>query len=388
MRQIVGIICEYNPFHNGHKYQIDRIKAEMPGSYIVAIMSGNTTQRGEFSMLDKHLRAEIALELGVDLVLEIPFPYSSSTAEIFASAGVEIAMQLGCSHLAFGVENCDVDYLLKLANVIDSNELNEAIKPFLEDKKQSYIVAKENALRALGYSTTLYSNDMLAVEYIRAINKKGAKITPFAIKRIGAGYNDTSKQEIMSASGIREEFYTTGKITTVPYEVQEKYAIAIKEGKVLDIKKTKDFLYRLALVIPKEAFASAYDSCNEIAAIIKDSANNSKNGEEFYFGLSSKSYTRSRICRAILYAIYGVNNVDKAPKFTRLLGANKNGREILSSAKKSSLAVITKHGDARVLDQNDKNMLDTLYEIDKMHLSLMQSESSLKEAYSKKPILK
>ena len=81
MQAIVGIICEYNPFHNGHKYQIDKIKAEMPESYIVAIMSGNTTQRGEFSVFDKHLRAEIALDLGVDLVLEIPFPYSSSTAE-------------------------------------------------------------------------------------------------------------------------------------------------------------------------------------------------------------------------------------------------------------------------------------------------------------------
>lgn len=388
MQAIVGIICEYNPFHNGHKYQIDKIKEEMPESYIVAIMSGNTTQRGEFSMLDKHLRAEIALDLGVDLVLELPFPYSSSTAEIFASSGVEIAMQIGCSHLAFGIENCDINYLLNLANVIDSNELKDAIKPFLDDKKQSYIVAKENALKALGYNTSLYSNDMLAVEYIRAINKKGAKITPFAIKRVGAGYNDTSKQEIMSASGIREDFYATGKISTVPNEVQEKYSIAIKEGKVLDIKKTKDFLYRLALVIPKDALAKAYDSCNEIATIIKDSANNSKNGEEFLLGLSSKSYTRARICRTILYAIYGVTNVDKAPKFTRLLGANKNGREILSSAKKSSLTVVTKRSDAKYLDENDINMLDILYEIDKMHLTLMQNESSLKDAYSKKPILK
>jgi predicted nucleotidyltransferase len=339
-------------------------------------------------MLDKHIRAEIALDLGVDLVLELPFPYSSSTAEIFASAGVEIAMQIGCSHLAFGIENCDINYLSNLANVIDSNELKDAIKPFLDDKKQSYIVAKEDALKALGYNTSLYSNDMLAVEYIRAINKKGAKITPFAIKRVGAGYNDTSKQEIMSASGIREDFYATGKISTVPNEVQEKYSIAIKEGKVLDIKKTKDFLYRLALVIPKEALIKAYDSCNEIATIIKDSANNSKNGEEFLLGLSSKSYTRARICRTILYAIYGVTNVDKAPKFTRLLGANKNGREILSSAKKSSLTVVTKRSDAKYLDENDINMLDILYEIDKMHLTLMQNESSLKDAYSKKPILK
>lgn len=388
MQAIVGIICEYNPFHNGHKYQIDKIKAEMPESYIVAIMSGNTTQRGEFSVLDKHLRAEIALDLGVDLVLEIPFPYSSSTAEIFASAGVEIAMQIGCNYLAFGVENCDIDYLLKLASVIDSNKLNDAIKPFLEDKKQSYIVAKENALKSLGFTASLYSNDMLAVEYIRAINKKGAKISPIAIKRIGAGYNDTSKQEIMSASGIREELYNTGKIITVPNEAKEKYDPAIKEGKVLDIKKTKDFLYRLALVTPKESFAKAYDSCNEIATIIKDSANNSKNGEEFFEGLSSKSYTRARLCRTILYAIYGVTNVDKAPKFTRLLGANKHGREILSNAKKSSLTVVTKHSDAKSLDENYKNMLNTLYEIDKMHLSLMQNESSLKDAYSKKPILK
>ena len=192
MSRIVGIICEYNPFHNGHLYQIETIKNEIEDAKIVAIMSGNTTQRGQFSMLSKYKRAEIALESGVDLVLEMPFPYSSSSAEIFATAGVEIAAEIGCTDLCFGTENCNIDYISSVAQAIDSCEFERLISSELVDKKSSYIVAREKALLALGFNVSLLSNDMLGVEYVRAINKKGARITPFAIKRQGAGYNDLS----------------------------------------------------------------------------------------------------------------------------------------------------------------------------------------------------
>ena len=116
---VVGIISEYNPFHLGHKYQIDKIREEINDAKIVAIMSGNTVERGEFSIFDKQKRAEIAISCGIDAVFEMPFPYSCSTAEIFASAGVEIATKLGCDYLYFGTEKCNIEYL---TNVVEEKK--------------------------------------------------------------------------------------------------------------------------------------------------------------------------------------------------------------------------------------------------------------------------
>lgn len=388
MSKIVGIICEYNPFHKGHKYQIDKIKELIPECKIVAIMSGNITQRGEFSVLDKYKRAEIALEMGVDLVTEIPFPYSSSTAEIFACAGVEIAKQLGCDALAFGTENCDLEYLNGLANIIDSTELDDAIKKELQDKSVSYIVAKERALSKLSFNNALFANDMLATEYLRAIKKKGANITPIAIKRIGAGYNDNSECEIMSASAIRQKYIKTGNVLGVPADVQSYYSKAIEEKSFLDFEKSKDFIYRTALIIPKESIEGAFDSSKEIASIIKAAANDSKNGSEFYEKLSAKNYTRARLSRVILYAIYSIKSIDKSPKFTTLLGAKEKGREIIAKAKKSEIEIITKHSDSVALDKESTFLLEKGYELDKMHASLLLNPMDLSMVYKRKPIIK
>ena len=150
---VIGVICEYNPFHLGHKYQIDKIKEENKDAKIVAIMSGNAVQRGELAIFDKQIRAEIALICGADMVLEMPFPYSSATAEIFANAGVEIATKIGCDYLYFGTENCDLEYLKEVANAVDSPRLEEKISSYLSDKSLSYISAKQKALSDLGLET-------------------------------------------------------------------------------------------------------------------------------------------------------------------------------------------------------------------------------------------
>ncbi|MBQ3018340.1 MAG: nucleotidyltransferase family protein [Clostridia bacterium] len=388
MSKIVGIICEYNPFHKGHKYQIDKIKELIPECKIVAIMSGNSTQRGELSIIDKYKRAEIALEMGVDLVTEIPFPYSSSTAEIFACAGVEIAMQLSCNTLAFGTENCDLEYLKSLADAIDSVKLEDAIKKELQDKSVSYIVAKERALSKLGFNNVLFANDMLATEYLRAIRKKGANIMPIAVKRTGAGYNDNSECEIMSAGAIREKFIKTGNLIGVPEDAQSHYEKSIEEKSLLDFEKSKDFIYRTALIIPKESIEGAFDSSKEIASIIKSVANDSKNGSEFYENLSTKNYTRARLSRVILYAIYSIKSIDKSPKFTILLGANEKGREIISKSKKSEIKIITKHSDSAILDKESTVLLEKGYELDKMHASLLLNPMDLSMVYKRKPIIK
>lgn len=388
MSKVVGIICEYNPFHLGHKYQIDKIREEIPDAKIVAIMSGNTVQRGEFAIIEKHKRAEIALENGADLVLEMPFPYSSSTAEIFANAGVEIAAKCGCDYLYFGTENCDIHYLETIASAINSREFENALKKHLQNKKISHIVAKEKALFDMGFEQALFANDMLGVEYIRAIRKKKAKITPCAISRVGAGYNDMTECEIMSASAIREYFYQNNKFISVPKKAQHIYKNAQKTSTILSKEKSYDFLHRTALIIPRERIDKAFDSSPEIGALIKDSASNSKNGEEFFKKLTSKSFTFARVRRALLYSIYDIKMIDKAPKFAFLLGANGNGRTILNSINKDKFTVLTKHSDAKKLDPNSTVIMNLSYEISKLYYTLLEDPKPLDEVYKALPIIK
>ncbi len=386
MSKIVGIICEYNPFHLGHKYQIDKIREEMPDAKIVAIMSGNVVQRGEFAIIDKHKRAEIALDCGIDLVLEMPFPYSVSTAEIFANAGVEIASKCGCNYLYFGTENCDIDYLEMVASATNSREFENAMKKHLSHKRQSYIVAKEKALIDMGFDKSLLANDMLGVEYIRAIRKKKAKIIPRTISRIGAGYNDKSKGKIMSATAIRENYYENGEFLSVPKK--PLYKKSMKEGATLSRQKSYDFLHRISLIISRDKFDSAFDSSKEIGALIKDSANSSKNGEEFFNKLTSKSFTFARVRRVIFYALYNVLSIDKAPKFAFLLGFNSNGRDVLNGINKNKFAVITKHADSKNLNDDIIRQIELSYEVDKLYKTLLNNPEELDTIYKATPIVK
>ena len=388
MSKIVGIICEYNPFHKGHKYQIDKIKEEMPDAKIVAIMSGNTVQRGEFAIIDKHKRAEIALECGVDLVLEMPFPYSVATAEIFAHAGVEIASKCSCNYLYFGTENCDIHYLEMVASATNSREFENALKKHLTNKRQSYIVAKEKALVDMGFEKSLLANDMLAVEYIRAIRKKKAKIIPCAISRTGAGYNDTKECEIMSATAIRERFYLENAFVSVPSESVALYKKAIKSKFFLDKEKVYDFLHRMALVLPREKFDLAFDSSKEIGALIKDSANASKNGEEFLKKITSKSFTFARVRRVLIYAIYNIISIDKAPKFAFLLASNSSGRAIINNLDKNGFTIITKHSDAKNLPPDTISQLELSYEVDKLYNTFLKEPCPMDDVYKAIPLIK
>ncbi|MBQ8546787.1 MAG: nucleotidyltransferase family protein [Clostridia bacterium] len=388
MSKIVGVICEYNPFHMGHKYQIDKIREEMPNAKIVAIMSGNTVQRGEFAIIDKHKRAEIALECGVDLVLEMPFPYSVAAAEIFAHAGVEIASKCGCDYLYFGTENCDIHYLEMVASATNSREFENALKKHLSNKRQSYIVAKEKALVDMGFEKCLLANDMLGVEYIRAIRKKKAKIVPCAISRIGAGYNDTNECEIMSATAIREKYYKENVFASVPNEALSLYKKAVKTKAVLEREKAYDFLHRMALIIPREKFDNAFDSSKEIGALIKDSASTSKNGEDFFKKITSKSFTFARVRRVLIYAIYNIISIDKSPQFAFLLASNSNGREIINNVNKGKFNIITKHSDSRNLSPEASTQVELSYEVDKLYNTLLKSPAPMENVYKEIPIIK
>lgn len=388
MRHVVGIISEYNPFHNGHKYQIDKIREEMQDAIIIAIMSGNVVQRGEFAMMDKYDRAKIALECGVDGVFEIPYPYCGSTAEIFANAGVEIAFRLGCEYLYFGIENDNLEPIEKIAEIIDSNEFEAGMKDCILNKKESYISAKSLTLKKFGYELPSKSNNILAVEYIRAIKNKKIDLKYRAIKRVGADYNSLEICQIMSASAIRKSFYENNQILSVPENIKDIYRDVVNKKRILDIKITSK-LYHTFSLMNYQKIAECFDSNKEIGALVEKKANGCANSQEFLDLLTSKSFTNSRVKRAILYAMFQIESVDFAPKFTFMLGANEGARKIVNFARKNNdFIIITKHADIEKLSDESKKIAEKRYVVDSLYNTLLLSPKAPSDAYKNRPIIK
>lgn len=389
MPKNIAIICEYNPFHNGHAYQITKIREDNPDSVIVAIMSGNITQRGEFALFDKSTRAKVALMCGADAVFEMPYPYCGSVAEIFASAGVEIANSLGCDTLCFGVEERSMAELNQIADVIMSNEMESALKNALENKEISYVAAKELALKRLGVELPRMSNDMLALEYILAIRTKKYSITPMPIKRNGAGYKDTGVSEMMSATAIRAQLYQSGIVSSVPSIAKEVYLNEISNGRYLDVDKMQGLMWQHTLLNGSSSIENAYDAPFGISYNLVEKAKKSTTGKEFFDSLASKSLTASRAKRILLYSLFGINEVDKKPKFTILLSSNERGKALIKSSKaKEGFCVITKPSDSKKLDPVSKKQLEACYRVDEIYNTLLTKTVYPNFAYTKKPYIK
>ncbi len=322
----LGIICEFNPFHQGHKYLIDSIKTNENDNVICA-MSGNFVQRGEFAVYDKYKRAKTALENGADLIIEIPSVCSTLSAQGFAKAGVKILESTGiCDALAFGAECDDIDSLLKVAKEI--RERDSEIKEELK-KGISYPAARQNIIN----SPILNSpNNILAVEYLTYNT-----LTPIAVKRIGKGHN--SDDEIYSASQIRKK---------------------LSDESISSMKNCeKAILYKLRTMTAKD-FAEIDDVGEGLENRIVEAVRNSASLDEIYDKIKTKRYTHSRIRRIILRSYLGITkNISKNPAYLHVLGFNDNGRQLLSKMKKTSdLPIITKYGDIYALDGNVKKLFE------------------------------
>lgn len=387
MEKIVGIICEYNPFHKGHKLQIDKIRLEHSDATIVAIMSGNVVQRGELALIDKYKRAEIALQCGADLVLELPYPYSGSTAELFAEAGVEIAHKIGCTHLYFGTEKSTISELEAISDTLLNNQNQDKIKGIMRTEGIGYIQARDSYFSSMGISLPKGSNDMLALEYVKAIKGKKYDIEYCTIKRQGADYNDTELAEIMSASAIRKFFNQNGQFYSIPNETIEIYEDIRRGKEVIDQAAAEEFLFRYCLMTERARLSGAFDSCDEIGALIKEKALASINGCEFFEGLSSKSYTTSRIKRAILYSLFDVKHFNRTPTFSILLGANKRGRDVLNHIGEG-FTILTKLVDSKKLNKDERDLFDITLRVDTLHMSFIKKGIAPSSAYDKKPIIR
>ena len=350
--KICAVICEYNPFHLGHAYQLSEMKKR---GAVIAIMSGSFTQRGDAAVLSKYDRAEIAASCGADLVLELPFPYSSAPAEIFGGAGVRIAHSLGCvDELCFGSETGDISSLLLLTERLQSEEFREALSAYLKkNHAQSYRTAVGRVYRDFYGEDfpTGGSNDILSLSYLSALRALHSDITPIALMRKGENYNGGG-EGVASATTIRSLMRSEdweAVFRSAPKETAERLWDASKEGRLADNDKLFALFAALIRTRSEDASSDLYDIPRDLAARLWKYGREARNMEEFLSLAVSKNDSPSRVRRAMLTILMNVkkSDVGEVP-YTTVLAANETGREILSKLRKTaSIPLITKPADAK-----------------------------------------
>ncbi len=368
-KKIAGIVCEYNPFHTGHLYQIETLR-KMGYEKIVCVMSGNTVQRGEVAVADKYSRATAAVKCGADLVLELPYPYSSSGAEFFAAAAVKILSEAGVGSVCFGSECNDIERLQRAAQICESEVFAEEYKNAVSGEKgtaDAYFEAYEMAAKRLGYgmeNADFGSNDLLGISYIRAIIRNKLDMIPITIKREGSAYNDENTDNaeghpsaLMIRKGLEDGAGDLQKM--MPKASFETLSENISKGTAPCSMKNieRAVLAFLRLADPEGLTEmNIAEAGGGLAERICKCAKTAKSYDELVELASGKKYTRSRVRRAILAAMIGVTESDirKAPAYSTVLSFNDKGREILASLRKRETAEIpfvTKPADAKSLGE-------------------------------------
>ena len=361
MSKVIGIIAEYNPFHNGHLYHLQKSLQMTHSSYSVAVVSGNFTQRGSTSLVDKWAKAEIAIKNGIDLVLELPLLYSISSAENFAEGAIKILDSLKVvDYLSFGSESGDISTLNMIADILYKEP--KAYKNILShelSKGLSFPKARENALLMYlndirRFSNVLSSpNNILGIEYLKALKKLKSPITPITVERYNAGYHDTTYNgNVASATAIRNIVKNNGwdiLRKVVPEDTFSTLLENIKVGHVVPDLSVfeKQIIYNLRKMSIQE-IAELPDVSEGLENAIKNAANSCNSVVEFLNIIKSKRYTNTRIQRILLYALLGITKKDmalskKAIPYVRVLGFNNKGKYLISEIAKANpkLEIIT-----------------------------------------------
>ena len=381
--KITGIIAEFNPFHNGHKYIIDCAKKNN-STHIAAAISGNFVERGDSAVISKFARAEQALKNGVDLVFEIPVSFSLSGANYYAKAGISILSSV-CNEIVFGSECGDIDILKNTADLLDTYEVNELIKQYIKTGI-NFPSAREKALKnqkLLNQNKILTlknPNDILGVEYIRAAKElnlqSNLKFKTF--KRQGAEHNSLlTKNEFASASYLRNIILnslnanknenTDKNINNENIEHCKRFMpksafdILVNEynsGRISDINNLYLAVKAKILLKNEEMFYNITDVSEGIEKKIIKAAQNSKTLDELYFNVKSKRYTLSRIRRIILNSFLDIDNsyLQLPLPYLRVLAFNKKGEEILKTTKNKNLNIITSLKKAENLNDAAKKL--------------------------------
>ena len=350
--KITGIIAEYNPFHKGHAYHINRTRQNGTDG-IAAVMGGNFTQRGELSFCTKLAKAKAAVAGGVDLVLEMPLAYTVSSAEDFAMGGVKILNALGCvDSLSFGCEEQNFRNLYALAELSENEDYNEKLKSCLASGI-GFAAARQKALDQSGHcelSGVLSNpNNILGIEYLSALKKTKSSIIPLPVARVGADHNslDTSG-EICSASAIRKTAQTDAEqaLSFCPAPSKEILLKEFENGKApLDFAKIENALLFYLRGLSADYIKGINGVSEGLENRIADAIRASRSFDEAVSLAVTRRYTAARIRRILICSVLGITKelAHKDPPYIRVLAANKRGFEMLKAAKKTShIPIITK----------------------------------------------
>lgn len=370
MGKRIGIIAEYNPFHNGHLYQIQKAKELTGADTVIAVMSGNFTQRGDTSLINKFEKVKIALQNEVDMVIELPTIYSISSAENFALGGVKILNEIeNIDYLVFGIEEENLEKLQAIADVLvnEDDEFKRNIKEEL-DKGNSYPKAREIALKKVLLSENVENimqkpNNILAIEYLKALKITNSKIKPFAIKRKNTMHNDENiNKNYASGTYIRKLFIENNfneiKKVVPKYTYERLLELKNQGNYVTSINDFSDIVIYKIRTMTKEEISQIADVNEGLENSIKLASTTCKTIDEIIDKVSTKRYTKTRISRILTYILLDItkSEMEQAKKnnpYIRVLGINKKCEGILKTINNNKLITSLK----KFEENNGENQL-------------------------------
>lgn len=349
---ICGIVCEYNPFHKGHLYQLEESKRRLGEETVtVGVMSGDYVQRGEPAIFSKFARAEAACRCGADLVVELPLPWALSSAEGFAAGAVAILSALGCTHLSFGSESGELEGLETLAECLLNPLTLEAVKKRMTaEPSLSFAAARQLVLEErVGERAKLIEkpNNILAVEYLKAIYQQNAAMTPLTVKRSGSGHDEAGEGGIRSASELRQLLRQGEDVSAyIPAAAMAVFRRELEQGRT--VLNTRDMelavLSRLRM-LDEKAFLSLPDGGDGVGQRLYKAAKEEPTMDFILTAAKTKRVALSRLRRMCMAAALGLNAELAAgePPYIRVLAANEKGRAYLRQiAGKTTIPVLTK----------------------------------------------
>ena len=354
----IGIIAEFNPLHNGHLYLINKIKEKYEDASIILVLSGNYTQRGIPSIIDKWKKTELSLKLGIDLVIELPFPFSTQSADYFAYGATTILNYLKVDKLVFGSESNDIKVLEKIVDAQKDDKFNTLVKLYCKSG-YNYPTALSLSLEELTNEKITTPNDLLGISYIKAIKENNYNIEVETIKRTNDYHKEELEEDISSATSIRKALKEGIDISNQVPKIELDY---LNELHYID-----DYFNIIKYKIITEDDLSIYQTVDkEIIKKLKKEILNSNNIDEFIKRIKTKRYTYNKISRMLLHILTNFTK-EKAKLFNdityiRILGFNNTGRTILNNIKKDiDIPIISK------ITKEKDPMLEYELEVDKIY---------------------
>lgn len=340
--KISGIIVEYNPLHNGHLYHLNEVKRISESDCIIAVMSGNFTQRGEPAIINKTIRTFLALKAGVDIVVELPYIYAVGHSDLFSFGAISILNHLGVNEIIFGSEENNLSLLKEISQIIDTPLFNDLLKDYL-DKGFSYPESASLSINdTLKKDIRLLPNDLLALQYTRQANKINKNINVKSIKRIHNNYHDKdiNLEGITSATSIRNALINKQDISnTVP-----SYTLKALNNTTLHYWENYYPYLKYKIISMKDALENIHDVNEGFQNAIINNINQCNDFTQLVTNLTSKRYTKGKVQRILTHILNHItkdevskHQIHNGPQYIRILGFKKEKSHIIKQLKENSL---------------------------------------------------